>query len=164
MRVAHRILRVTKRPKAGVTHPQDLYDSVVSLVNLLSACTAIEDANDWIDGHYSVCRKSRRYSKNIKVNCFLPPLREQERIAEILTSVDDSIRATEAVIVQVERMKRGVIEDLLTGGLGSEAITRGEMPEGLEFQRTERNLLNVVASMGLHAPKSDGTIPAFRAM
>ena len=59
-----------------------------------------------------------------------PPLPEQERIAEILTSVDDSIRATEAVIAQAERVKRGLMEDLLTGGLGSEAIARGEVPEG----------------------------------
>lgn len=44
----------------------------------------------------------------------LPPLAEQQRIAEILTSVDDSIRATEAVIAQAERVKRGLMEDLLT--------------------------------------------------
>lgn len=59
----------------------------------------------------------------------VPPLPEQERIAEILTSVDDSIRATEAVIAQAERVKRGLMEDLLTGGLGSEAIMRGEVPD-----------------------------------
>lgn len=61
---------------------------------------------------------------------FLPPLREQERIAEILSSVDESIRAAEAVIAQAERVKRGLMEDLLTGGLGSEAIARGDVPEG----------------------------------
>lgn len=65
----------------------------------------------------------------------VPPLPEQERIAEILTSVDDSIRATEAVIAQAERVKRGLMEDLLTGGLGSEAIARGEVPEGWKLGR-----------------------------
>lgn len=60
----------------------------------------------------------------------IPPLAEQQRIAEILTSVDDSISATEAVIAQAERVKRGLMEDLLTGGLGSVAIARGEVPNG----------------------------------
>ncbi len=60
----------------------------------------------------------------------LPPLSEQERIAEILTSVDDSIRATQEVNEQAERVKRGLMEDLLTGGLGSDAIARGELPDG----------------------------------
>ena len=61
---------------------------------------------------------------------FLPPLNEQHRIAEILSSVDASIQATQAVIEQAERVKRGLMEELLTGGLGSEAIERGEVPEG----------------------------------
>ena len=60
----------------------------------------------------------------------LPPLNEQHRIAEILSSVDASIQATQAVIEQAERAKRGLMEELLTGGLGSEAIERGEVPEG----------------------------------
>lgn len=61
--------------------------------------------------------------------CF-PPFSEQKRIAEILSSVDESLRATRAVIAQAERMKCGLMEDLLTGGMGSEAIARGEVPEG----------------------------------
>lgn len=63
----------------------------------------------------------------------LPPLNEQHRIAEILASVDASIQATQAVIEQAERVKRGLMEELLTGGLGSEAIERGEVPEGWQL-------------------------------
>lgn len=59
-----------------------------------------------------------------------PPLNEQHRIAEVLSSVDASIQATQAVIEQAERVKRGLMEELLTGGVGSEAIERGEVPEG----------------------------------
>lgn len=65
-----------------------------------------------------------------EIPVFLPPLNEQHRIAEILSSVDASIQATLAVIEQAERVKRGLMEELLTGGLGSEAIERGEVPEG----------------------------------
>jgi len=60
----------------------------------------------------------------------IPPLNEQHHIAEILSSVDASIQATQAVIEQAERVKRGLMEELLTGGLGSQAIERGEVPEG----------------------------------
>ena len=60
----------------------------------------------------------------------LPPLNEQHRIAEILSSVDASIQATQSVIEQAERVKRGLMAELLTGGLGSDAIERGEVPEG----------------------------------
>ena len=70
--------------------------------------------------------RDRAYSLDIAI----PPLPEQQRIAEILSSVDKSIRATEAVIAQAERVKRGLMEDLLTGGLGSAAIANGEVPDG----------------------------------
>tara|TARA_R100001129_G_scaffold170764_1_gene140474 strand:+ start:15832 stop:17070 length:1239 start_codon:yes stop_codon:yes gene_type:complete len=60
----------------------------------------------------------------------LPPLTEQKRIAEVLSSVDKSIQATQRLIEQAERVKQGLMEELLTGGLGNEAIERGEVPEG----------------------------------
>ncbi|RUO37757.1 hypothetical protein CWE13_07375 [Aliidiomarina shirensis] len=60
----------------------------------------------------------------------IPPLTEQKRIAEVLSSVDKSIQATQRLIKQAERVKQGLMEELLTGGLGSEAIERGEVPEG----------------------------------
>lgn len=42
----------------------------------------------------------------------VPPLAEQQRIAEILTAVDESIRAGERVIEQTERVKRGLMKEL----------------------------------------------------
>jgi type I restriction enzyme, S subunit len=76
----------------------------------------------------------KEISKGIlkSLSTLLPPLNEQHRIAEILSSVDESIQATQAVIKQAERVKRGLMEELLTGGLGSEAIERGEVPQGWE--------------------------------
>jgi type I restriction enzyme S subunit len=86
----------------------------------------------------------------------LPPLPEQERIAEVLTSVDDSIRATEAVIAQAERVKRGLMEDLLTGGLGSEAIARGEVPEGWQVKPISDWQIDLVdGDRGKEYPKSN---------
>ena len=72
-----------------------------------------------------------RHMRELKRAQFLiPPLTEQKRIAEVLGSVDESIQATQRLIEQAERVKQGLMEELLTGGLGSEAIERGEVPEG----------------------------------
>tara|TARA_R110002096_G_scaffold259030_1_gene452639 strand:- start:123216 stop:124451 length:1236 start_codon:yes stop_codon:yes gene_type:complete len=47
----------------------------------------------------------------------LPPLPEQKKIAEILGSVDEAIQKTQAVISQTERVKKGLLQELLTRGM-----------------------------------------------
>ena len=46
-----------------------------------------------------------------------PPLPEQRKIAAILSSVDDAIEKTQAVIDQVQVVKRGLMQELFTRGL-----------------------------------------------
>ena len=61
-----------------------------------------------------------------------PTLPEQKRIAEILTSVDDAIQATEKVIVQAKKVKQGLLQDLLTRGIGHKKFKKteiGKIPE-----------------------------------
>jgi type I restriction enzyme S subunit len=53
-----------------------------------------------------------------------PPLPEQQRIAEILSTVDELIRQTDAVIEETKRLKRGLMQDLLTQGIGHESFKR----------------------------------------
>lgn len=48
----------------------------------------------------------------------VPPLAEQRRIAEILSSVDEAIQATQAVIEQTQKVKQVILEHLLTAGVG----------------------------------------------
>lgn len=63
----------------------------------------------------------------------LPPLHEQRRIAEILSSVDEAIATTRAVIEQTRKVKQGVLEHLLTKGISHTRFTQtaiGEIPEG----------------------------------
>ena len=50
-----------------------------------------------------------------------PPLSEQRKIAAILSSVDDAIEKTQAVIDQVQVVKRGLMQDLLTRGYAEAA-------------------------------------------
>ena len=65
----------------------------------------------------------------------LPPLPEQKKIAAILSSVDEAIAATQAVIEQTRRVKEGLLQDLLTRGIGHTRFKQteiGEIPEGWE--------------------------------
>lgn len=52
------------------------------------------------------------------VSIAVPPLPEQKKIAAILSSVDEAIQATQAVIDQTRRVKEGLLQDLLTRGIG----------------------------------------------
>ena len=67
----------------------------------------------------------------------LPPLPEQKKIAAILSSVDDAIQATQAVIDQTRQVKKGLLQELLTRGIGPDGQPHsrlkkteiGEIPE-----------------------------------
>lgn len=48
----------------------------------------------------------------------IPPLKEQQKIAEILSSVDAAIEKTEQVIAKTEEVKKGLMQQLLTKGIG----------------------------------------------
>ena len=62
----------------------------------------------------------RRVPKNALENLLipLPPLGEQWGFAEVLSSLDRAIEATERLIGRLERLKRGLMQDLLTKGIG----------------------------------------------
>jgi type I restriction enzyme S subunit len=47
-----------------------------------------------------------------------PSISEQKKIAANLSSVDDAIQATQAVIDQTRRVKQGLLQQLLTHGIG----------------------------------------------
>jgi type I restriction enzyme S subunit len=48
----------------------------------------------------------------------LPPLYEQQKIARILTSVDEVIEKTQAQIDKLKNLKTGMMQELLTNGIG----------------------------------------------
>lgn len=53
-------------------------------------------------------------------------LKEQKKIAEILTKVDEAIENTEQLIKKYEQVKVGLIQDLLTKGIDESGKTRSE--------------------------------------
>lgn len=61
-----------------------------------------------------------------KFKVLLPPLPEQQRIAEILTTVDETIEHTEALIEKYRNIKKGLTADLLTRGIDKDGRIRSE--------------------------------------
>jgi len=49
------------------------------------------------------------------LNCILPPLQEQQKIAQILSIWDDAISKQEALIKAKEELKKGLMQKLLSG-------------------------------------------------
>ena len=56
----------------------------------------------------------------------LPPVCEQVKIAQVLSTVDRAIEQTEALIAKQERIKNGLMQDLLTRGIDEHGNLRVE--------------------------------------
>ena len=62
----------------------------------------------------------------------IPPLKDQKKIAEILTTVDEAIEKTNQIIEKTKEVKKGLMQKLLTRGIGHKKFKKteiGEIPE-----------------------------------
>lgn len=102
----------------------------------------------------------------------IPPKFEQRKIAIILSSVDKAIEKTEAIIKQTEKLRQGLMQQILTKGIGHTKFQKteiGEIPENWriasveeifkEFRETTNNtetypLFSLTIEHGL-TPKTD---------
>ena len=88
-----------------------------------------------------------------------PPLPEQHKIATILSSVDDAIEKTQAVIDQVRVVKRGAMQELITRGLPGQhtqfkRTDIGEIPD--EWQVAElASVASIERGKFAHRPRND---------
>ena len=73
------------------------------------------DLNPYIVG---TTRKklNQEQMKGIKIP--LPPLSEQQKIAEVLCTIDEAIQKTNEIIAKTEHLKKGLMQELLTKGIG----------------------------------------------
>jgi type I restriction enzyme, S subunit len=65
----------------------------------------------------------------------MPPLNEQKRISEILATVDEAIEKTAQVIEKTREIKKGLMQQLLTRGIGHQRFKKspvGKIPEEWE--------------------------------
>ena len=82
-----------------------------------------------------------------KMSIPLPQPSEQKKIAEILSTWDRAIEQTRQLIDAKQRLKKGLMQQLLTGrmrfpGFGAPVEKTGELPEGWE-ERPLKNILKL---------------------
>lgn len=83
----------------------------------------------------SVVRRSTSKEGFKNLGFPVPDIREQRKIVSILSSVDEVITKTIAIIEQTERVKKGLMQQLLTKGIGHTKFKNtvlGMTPEGWE--------------------------------
>ena len=94
----------------------------------------------------------------------LPSLKEQEKIAKILSVVDEAILKVDEVIAKTERLKKGLMQELLTKGIGHKELEDteiGRIPKNREVVRLEDVL--ELCQYGLSIKMSDkGKYPIVR--
>ena len=101
-----------------------------------------EKAYNWYIFYEMMLRKSelqrlgsgstfKEVSKNSLrlLNITLPPLAEQKKIAEILSTVDEAIENTDQVIEKTKEAKKGLMQRLLTRGIGHKKFKKTEIGE-----------------------------------
>ena len=109
------------RAKKNINH-EFLFQSILSdyYIQQLS--------NKMVGSNYPAVNSSDVRESNI----ILPPLEEQEKIASILSTVDEQIDNVDALIEKNKELKKGLMQTLLTKGIGHKKFKKteiGEIPE-----------------------------------
>lgn len=97
------------QPKMGVDAKWIYYNLLNYDLTRLNEATGVPSVN-------------REYLYQISL-CYFEP-KEQRKIAEILTAVDDAIEQTEALIQKYQRIKQGLMLDLLSRGVNEKGELR----------------------------------------
>jgi len=105
-------------------------------------CFNFSDLNFYIVGS---TRKKLNQEQMKKIRIPLPPLPEQKKIAEILSTVDNAIEKVDEAISKTERLKKGLMQELLTKGIGHKEFKNtdiGRIPKEWEVKKVT-DLFNV---------------------
>lgn len=70
--------------------------------------------------------------KTLKI--WIPPLKEQQCIAEILDTIDEAIAHTSSIIAKLKQIKAGLLHDLLTRGLDENGELRDAIAHPEQFK------------------------------
>lgn len=118
------------RPKGKLIDPR-------FLPCFLQSSTFWKVAHSISEGSMSPTIKWRILAKQ---EFMIPPLEEQKQIADLLWSVEDNIEKAETLIIINEKLKRGLLKELLTKGIGHKKFKKteiGELPEEWDVVKIE---------------------------
>ena len=98
-------------------------------------------------------------------NILLPSIKEQEKIASILSTVDEQIDNVDALIEKNKELKKGLMQTLLTKGIGHTKFKKteiGEIPEEWQVKRLG-NVCEVKSSKRVYqSDYIDSGVPFYR--
>lgn len=112
-------------------------------------------------GQYPALNESQVMSIKIP----LPPLPEQKKIAAVLSTVDDSIQKADEAVASTEKLKKGLMQELLTKGIGHKKFKDteiGRIPEEWEAVRlgdVTKVIVGFVGSISRHYTDRDNGVP-----
>lgn len=93
----------------------------------------------------------------------LPPLPEQQLIAEILDTVNEAIARTSSLIAKLKQMKAGLLHDLLTRGLDENGQLRDAIAHPEQFKNSLLGQIPKeweISTIGSQASTSSGSTPS----
>lgn len=89
--------------------------------------------------------------------CIPKDIKEQEKIAEILSSIDADIEKTSKVIKSTEKIKKGLMQQLFTRGIGHTKFKKtklGEIPEEWDVVSIKKSSIDLIdGDRGANYPK-----------
>lgn len=104
---------------------------------------------------YPSCKDADILSYKIAV----PLPQEQKKIASILSTVDEAIQKTDEIIKKAQELKRGLMQQLLTKGIGHTKFKQteiGKIPEEWEVKKFEQVTAEIIdGDRGVNYPKQD---------
>lgn len=109
---------------------------------------------DLAEGSSNQVELSRDKIASIKV--LLPPLKTQQKIADILYSLNEAIQGTDQITRKTQKLKKGLMNELLTKGIGHKKFKKtklGEIPE--EWEIVEMNKITKNITDGKHGDCSN---------
>lgn len=127
-----------------------------------------KEAQDFISGSsVGSTRSSINTSILESLPVRLPSFKHQQKIAEVLSTIDRAIKQTEALIAKHQRIKTGLMQDLLTRGIdehgqlrdpsthGFKSTLLGMIPEQWEVAQIESRLSDIIDYRGKTPIKTD---------
>lgn len=86
--------------------------------------SSIKNVLQQLSGGSTFKELSKSALENLKIP--LPPLEEQKAIAQILSTIDKAIQKVDEIIAKTERLKKGLMQKLLTRGIGHKEFKYSE--------------------------------------
>jgi type I restriction enzyme, S subunit len=84
---------------------------------------------DWYKYNEATGVPSLSASNISKIKVAIPNVKEQQKIAEILSTVDETIETTDQLLEKTKELKKGLMQQLLTKGIGHTEFKKTELGE-----------------------------------